>query len=173
MQGQEGADSAHHVAEVGAERPRGLVILHHTAVVEDLPAALTAMGSHRLRDWSSHWGQPPLSPQILLPAASAAPSPWHYLRVLSFFSRALACCSLMMVAFTWGGFMCTFSFPPTRSRTVAANLVCVFSTWGGCFSMMKVLGGQGDQGLADGAAPTRPPHQPSRAPTSTWSPGQR
>lgn len=69
------------------------------------------------------------------------PSPRHYLRVLSFFSRALACCSLMMVAFTWGGFMCTFSFPPTRSRTVAANLVCVFSTWGGCFSMMKVLGG--------------------------------
>lgn len=79
---------------------------------------------------------------VLLPTALAAPAhshPQHYLRVLSFFSRALACCSLMMVAFTWGGFMCTFSFPPTSSRTVAANLVCVFSTCGGCFSMMKVL----------------------------------
>lgn len=81
---------------------------------------------------------PPPLPQQPQPHT---PSPQHYLRVLSFFSRALACCSLMMVAFTWGGFMCTFSFPPTRSRTVAANLVCVFSTWGGCFSMMKVLVG--------------------------------
>lgn len=62
-----------------------------------------------------------------------------YFLVFSFFSRALACCSLMMVAFTCGGFMCTFNLPPTRRRTVAANLVWVFSTWGGCFSMMKVL----------------------------------
>ena len=62
-----------------------------------------------------------------------------YLRVLSFFSRALACCSLTMTALTWGGFIWTFSFPPTSRRTVAANLVCVFSTWGGCFSMMNVL----------------------------------
>lgn len=62
----------------------------------------------------------------------------HFL-VLSFFSRALACCSLMMVAFTCGGFMCTLSFPPTSRRTVVANLVCVFNTCGGCFSMMNVL----------------------------------
>lgn len=62
-----------------------------------------------------------------------------HLCVLSFFSRALACCSLTMTALTWGGFMWTFSFPPTRRRTVAANLVWVFNTWGGCFSMMKVL----------------------------------
>lgn len=62
-----------------------------------------------------------------------------YFLVFSFFSRALACCSLMMVALTWGGFMCTFSFPPTKRRTVAANLVWVFNTCGGCFSMMKVL----------------------------------
>lgn len=62
-----------------------------------------------------------------------------YFLVFSFFSRALACCSLMMVALTCGGFMCTFNFPPTRRRTVAANLVWVFSTCGGCFSMMKVL----------------------------------
>lgn len=67
------------------------------------------------------------------------------MRVFSFLSSALACCSLMMVALTWGGFMCTFSFPPTSSRTVAANLVCVFSTCGGCFSMMKVLRGHGAQ----------------------------
>ena len=55
-----------------------------------------------------------------------------YLRVFSFLSSDLACCSLMMVAFTWGGFMCTFmctfSFPPTSRRTVAANLVWVFRT---------------------------------------------
>lgn len=51
-----------------------------------------------------------------------------HLRVLSFLSRDLACCSLMMVAFTCGGFMCTFSFPPTNRRTVAANLVWVFRT---------------------------------------------
>lgn len=51
----------------------------------------------------------------------------HFL-VFSFLSRALACCSLMMVALTCGGFMCTFSLPPTSKRTVAANLVCVFST---------------------------------------------
>lgn len=50
------------------------------------------------------------------------------MRVLSFLSSDLACCSLMMVAFTCGGFMCTFSFPPTSRRTVAANLVCVFRT---------------------------------------------
>lgn len=62
----------------------------------------------------------------------------HFL-VFSFLSKALACCSLMMVALTCGGFMCTLSFPPTSKRTVAANLVCVFSTWGGCFSMIKVL----------------------------------
>ena len=62
-----------------------------------------------------------------------------HLCVLSFFSRALACCSLTMTALTCGGFMWTFSFPPTRRRTVAANLVWVFNTWGGCFSMMKVL----------------------------------
>lgn len=62
-----------------------------------------------------------------------------HLCVLSFFSRALACCSLTMTAFTCGGFMWTLSFPPTRRRTVAANLVWVFNTWGGCFSMMKVL----------------------------------
>lgn len=62
-----------------------------------------------------------------------------HLWVLSFFSRALACCSLTITALTWGGFMWTFSFPPTRRRTVAANLVWVFNTWGGCFSMMKVL----------------------------------
>lgn len=64
---------------------------------------------------------------------------WTYFLVFSFFSRAFACCSLMMVALTCGGFMCTFNFPPTRRRTVAANLVWVFSTCGGCFSMMKVL----------------------------------
>lgn len=51
-----------------------------------------------------------------------------HLRVFSFLSSDLACCSLMMVAFTWGGFMCTFSFPPTSRRTVAANLVWVFRT---------------------------------------------
>lgn len=51
-----------------------------------------------------------------------------HLRVFSFLSRDLACCSLMMVAFTCGGFMCTFSFPPTSRRTVAANLVWVFRT---------------------------------------------
>lgn len=50
------------------------------------------------------------------------------MRVFSFLSRDLACCSLMMVAFTCGGFMCTFSFPPTSRRTVAANLVWVFRT---------------------------------------------
>lgn len=64
---------------------------------------------------------------------------WTYFLVFSFFSRAFACCSLMMVALTCGGFMCTFNFPPTRRRTVAANLVWVFNTCGGCFSMMKVL----------------------------------
>lgn len=169
---------AHHVAEVGAEGPRGLVIFHHTAVVQDLPAALTAMGRRRVRG-TSRTGSPrkvkpphipisrscsPLPRQPQPPAAAPFPlaahpqPPGHYLRVLSFFSRALACCSLMMVAFTWGGFMCTFSFPPTRSRTVAANLVCVFSTWGGCFSMMKVLGGHRDQGQAGRAAPIQPPN---------------
>lgn len=55
-------------------------------------------------------------------------SPLQSLRVFSFLSRDLACCSLMMVAFTCGGFMCTFSFPPTSRRTVAANLVWVFRT---------------------------------------------
>lgn len=51
-----------------------------------------------------------------------------HFRVFSFLSRDLACCSLMMVAFTCGGFMCTLSFPPTSRRTVAANLVWVFRT---------------------------------------------
>lgn len=32
----------HHVPEVGAQRPRGLVVLHDAVVVEDFPAALTA-----------------------------------------------------------------------------------------------------------------------------------
>lgn len=73
-------------------------------------------------------------------------APATYLWVLSLLSSALACCSLMMVAFTCGGFMCTFSFPPTSSRTVAANLVCVFRTCGGCFSMMKVLWGHRGHG---------------------------
>lgn len=49
----------------------------------------------------------------------------------------------MMVAFTCGGFMWTFNFPPTSSLTVAANLVWVFSTWGGCFSIIKVLWREG------------------------------
>lgn len=71
--------------------------------------------------------------------------------MFSFLSSDLACCSLMMVAFTWGGFMCTFSFPPTSSRTVAANLVWVFRTCGGCFSMMNVLQGHERRGLRDGA----------------------
>lgn len=65
------------------------------------------------------------------------------MRVLSFLRRALACCSLTMTALTCGGFMCTLSFPPTSRRTVAANLVWVFSTWGGCFSMINVLIGEG------------------------------
>lgn len=125
-------------------------------------------GSGRPPGLGAHVRCSPLAPPAPAPAPHCLSSrpppqhtpqlPGHYLRVLSFFSRALACCSLMMVAFTWGGFMCTFSFPPTRSRTVAANLVCVFSTWGGCFSMMKVLGGHGDQGQAGRAAPIRPPH---------------
>lgn len=147
-----------------------------------LPQEHTGLGHHR--GWEPTRGAAPRapsssSPQPQPPAAHPRP-PGHYLRVLSFFSRALACCSLMMVAFTWGGFMCTFSFPPTRSRTVAANLVCVFSTWGGCFSMMKVLGGNRDQGQAGRVAPTQTPplqpcraHQPSGAPTSTWSPERR
>lgn len=45
----------------------------------------------------------------------------------------------MIVALTWGGFMCTLSFPPTSKRTVAENFVWVFSTWGGCFSIINVL----------------------------------
>lgn len=45
--------------------------------------------------------------------------------------------------------MCTFSFPPTSRRTVAANLVWVFNTCGGCFSMMKVLRGQ-EEDMNDG-----------------------
>lgn len=106
-------------------------------------------GSSQLPNPEFSYPQPPggfvsrqSAPCLVSPRHCPPQGGWegHYLRVLSFFSRALACCSLMMVALTWGGFMCTFSFPPTRSRTVAANLVCVFSTWGGCFSMMKVLG---------------------------------
>ena len=45
----------------------------------------------------------------------------------------------MMVARTVGGFMWTLSLPPTSSRTVAVNLESFLSTWGGCFSIMKVL----------------------------------
>lgn len=40
---------------------------------------------------------------------------------------------------TWGGVMWTFSFPPTNNRTVDENLVFVFITCGGCFSIMNVL----------------------------------
>lgn len=69
--------------------------------------------------------------------------PVAHLLVLSFFTSALACCSLTMAALTWGGLMWTLSFPPTRRRTVAANFVWVFKTWGGCFSMMNVLEGGG------------------------------
>lgn len=32
----------HHVPEVGAQRSRGLVVLHDAVVVEDIPAAVTA-----------------------------------------------------------------------------------------------------------------------------------
>lgn len=59
--------------------------------------------------------------------------------IWSFLRRALAWASLMMDTLTWGGVMFTLSFPPTSSRTVAVNLVLVFITCGGCFSMMKVL----------------------------------
>lgn len=34
--------SPHHVSEVGAEGARGLVVLHDTAVVQDLAAVITA-----------------------------------------------------------------------------------------------------------------------------------
>lgn len=44
-----------------------------------------------------------------------------------------------MEALTWGGFMWTFSFPPTSSRTVAVKRESFFNTWGGCFSMINVL----------------------------------
>ena len=39
---------------------------------------------------------------------------------------------------TAGAAMCTLRTPPTRRRTVAVNLVLVFITCGGCFSMIKV-----------------------------------
>ena len=51
----------------------------------------------------------------------------------------MACASLMMETVTMGGFMCTLSLVPTRSRTVAENRVFVFSTCGGCFSITKEL----------------------------------
>ena len=35
------------------------------------------------------------------------------------------------VSLTWGEAMCTLSWPPTSSLTVAVNLVLVFITWGG------------------------------------------
>jgi hypothetical protein len=40
---------------------------------------------------------------------------------------------------TWGGVIWTLSFPPTNNRTVDVNLVFVFITCGGCFSIMNVL----------------------------------
>lgn len=40
---------------------------------------------------------------------------------------------------TWGGVMWTLSLPPTNNRTVDVNLVFVFITCGGCFSIMNVL----------------------------------
>ena len=45
----------------------------------------------------------------------------------------------MMLTVTTGGDMCTFNLGPTRSLTVAENLVLVFKTWGGCFSMTNEL----------------------------------
>ena len=39
-----------------------------------------------------------------------------------------ACASLMMLTVTTGGDMCTFNLGPTRSLTVAENLVLVFKT---------------------------------------------
>lgn len=71
--------------------------------------------------------------------------------------------------------MWTFSFPPTRRRTVAANLVWVFSTCGGCFSMMKVLGREkGEKGGRHGLGPKlqegtlSPTVCDSLLETSTW-----
>jgi hypothetical protein len=43
-------------------------------------------------------------------------------------SNALACASLMMLTVTMGGDICTFSFVPTSSRTVAEKRVFVFKT---------------------------------------------
>jgi hypothetical protein len=40
---------------------------------------------------------------------------------------------------TCGGVMWTLSLPPTNNRTVDENLVFVFITCGGCFSIMNVL----------------------------------
>lgn len=71
-----GTRGSHHVAEVGAECPSGLVILHHAAVVEDLPAALTATGMHGVRDhqdWALCKVQPFPPWHTLLPTALAAP----------------------------------------------------------------------------------------------------
>lgn len=46
---------------------------------------------------------------------------------------------LIIVTFTCGGVIKTLNLEPTNNLTVAVNLVLVFITWGGCFSMMKVL----------------------------------
>ena len=43
----------------------------------------------------------------------------------------MAWASEMMLTLTWGEAMCTLSWPPTSSLTVAVNLVLVFITWGG------------------------------------------
>merc|ERR1719208_530992 len=62
-----------------------------------------------------------------------------FLGVLGLDTRSwLAWFSLTMDTETEGAAMWTFKTPPTRSRTVAVNLVLVFITCGGCFSMMKV-----------------------------------
>ena len=61
---------------------------------------------------------------------------------MNYLSNELACASLMMDTVTMGGFMWTLSLVPTRRRTVAENLVFVFNTWGGCFSITKELTGK-------------------------------
>lgn len=40
-------EGTHHVPEVGAQRPRGLVVLHDAVVVEDFPAAFTVAESRQ------------------------------------------------------------------------------------------------------------------------------
>lgn len=52
----------------------------------------------------------------------------------TYLRRELAWASLMMLTVTTGGDIWTFNLGPTRSLTVAENLVLVFKTWGGCFS---------------------------------------